>query len=133
MQTGEAAGLAAAIAVKGGQPPAGLDADRLVRELCRRKFMLSFFNDLDVAADDPRVAAAQYFGTKGFFADYDARLDAPLATATQAVWERGLAALRSGTLDPADLVKQVHQAEAQDSPPTTRTRGAALLAMWESL
>jgi hypothetical protein len=49
------------------------------------------------------------------------------------VWERGLAALRSGTLDPADLVKQVHQAEAKDSPPTTRTRGAALLAMWQSL
>jgi hypothetical protein len=133
MQTGEVAGLAAAIAVKGGGPPAGLDADQLVRELCRRKFMVSFFNDLDVAADDPRVAAAQYFGTKGFFADYDARLDAPLETATQAVWERGLAALRSGTLDPADLVKQVHQAEAKDSPPTTRTRGAALLAMWQSL
>jgi predicted neuraminidase len=133
MQTGEAAGLAAAIAVKGGQPPAGLDADRLVRELCRRKFMLSFFNDIDVGADDPRVAAAQYFGTKGFFADYDARLDAPLETATQAVWERGLAALRAGTLDPANLVKQVHQAEAKDSPPTTRTRGAALLTMWQSL
>ena len=133
MQTGEVAGLAAALAVKGGGSPAGLDADRLVRELCRRKFMVSFFNDLDVAADDPRVAAAQYFGTKGFFADYDARLDAPLATATQAVWERGLAALRSGTLDPTDLVKQVHQAETKDSPPTTSTRGAALLAMWESL
>jgi hypothetical protein len=27
----------------------------------------------------------------------------------------------------------VHQAEAKDSPPTTRTRGAALLAMWQSL
>jgi hypothetical protein len=133
MQTGEVVGLAAAIAVKGGGPPAGLDADRLVRGLCRRKFMVSFFNDLDVGADDPRVAAAQYFGTKGFFADYDARLDAPLETATQAVWERGLSALRSGTLDPADLVKQVHEAEAKDSPQTTRTRGAALLAMWESL
>ncbi|MFM7291601.1 MAG: FAD-dependent oxidoreductase, partial [Planctomycetia bacterium] len=119
MQTGEVAGLAAALAVKAGSPPAGLDADRLVRELCRRKCMVSFFNDLDVGGDDPRVAAAQYFGTQGFFADYDARLDKPLATATQAVWERGLAALRSGTLDPADLVKQVHEAEAKDSPPTS--------------
>jgi hypothetical protein len=27
----------------------------------------------------------------------------------------------------------VHEAEAKDSPQTTRTRGAALLAMWESL
>jgi hypothetical protein len=79
------------------------------------------------------VAAAEYFGTKGFFASYDAKLDAPLETAMLAVWERGLAALRAGTLDPADLVKQVHQAEAKDSPPTTRTRGAALLAMWQSL
>jgi hypothetical protein len=95
--------------------------------------MISFFNDLDVGADDPRVAAAQYFGTKGFFADYDARLDAPQKAATQAVWEQGFAALLSGALDPADLVKQVHRAESENSPPTGRTRGAALLAMWESL
>lgn len=133
MQTGEVAGLAAAMAVKAGSPPAGLDTDRLVRELCRRQFMVTFFNDLDVGADDPRVAAAQYFGTRGFFADYDARLDAPLATATQAVWDRGLAALRSDTLAPADLVKQVHEAEQENSPPTGRTRGEAMLAMWQSL
>jgi hypothetical protein len=94
---------------------------------------VTFFNDLPAAAGHPAMPAAQYFGTKGFFANYDAKLDAPLETATQAVWERGLAALRAGTLDPADLVKQVHQAEANDSPPTTRTRGAALLAMWQSL
>jgi hypothetical protein len=62
-----------------------------------------------------------------------ARLDKPLATATQAVWERGLAALRLGTLDPADLVKQVHEAEAKDSSPTSRTRGEALFAMWQGL
>ncbi|MFM8702732.1 MAG: FAD-dependent oxidoreductase, partial [Planctomycetia bacterium] len=43
MQTGEVAGLAAALAVKAGSPPTGLDADRLVRELCRRRCMVSFF------------------------------------------------------------------------------------------
>jgi hypothetical protein len=133
MMTGEAAGVAAALSKKHRITPGKLDPDRLLVTLVTRGHCVTFFNDLPAAAGHPAMPAAQYFGTKGFFANYDAKLDAPLETATQAVWERGLAALRAGTLDPADLVKQVHQAEANDSPPTTRTRGAALLAMWQSL
>ena len=47
----------------------------LLRKLAASHVMISFFNDLDVSADDPRIAAAQYLATKGFFADYNARLD----------------------------------------------------------
>ncbi len=50
----------------------------LIRKLATSRVMISFFNDVDVTSDDPRVPAAQYFGTKGFFASYDAKLDAPL-------------------------------------------------------
>ena len=133
MQLGESAGHAAALAVKSMITPATLDPDHLVRKLAASRVMVTFFNDVDVASNDPRVVAAQYFGTKGFFAGYDARLDEPLKASTQAVWERGLSMLREGTLDPADLARQVHLAEAQDSPPTKRTRGAVLDSMWRAL
>ncbi|MFM9197827.1 MAG: FAD-dependent oxidoreductase, partial [Planctomycetia bacterium] len=68
MQLGESAGHAAALAVKAGTPPARLDPDALIRKLAASRMMVTFFNDVDVAANDPRVAAAEYFGTKGFFA-----------------------------------------------------------------
>jgi hypothetical protein len=58
--------------------------------------------------NDPRVAAAQYFGTKGFFASYDAKLDEPLTEAVKAVWEKGFAELQKGTLEPMQLAKAVH-------------------------
>ncbi|MCX7825859.1 MAG: FAD-dependent oxidoreductase, partial [Verrucomicrobiae bacterium] len=79
MQTGEAAGFAAALAVKNNTTPAALDSDLLVRTLVKNRVMVSFFNDVDVTSDDPRIPAAQYLGTKGFFSDYDACLDEPVS------------------------------------------------------
>ena len=58
MQTGEAAGLAAALALKDKTTPAQLDPDRLVRALCERRSMVTFFNDVDVSANEPWIAAA---------------------------------------------------------------------------
>jgi hypothetical protein len=86
MQLGESAGHAAALAVKGKTTPGKLDPNDLIRKLATSRVMISFFNDVDVTSDDPRVAAAQYFGTQGFFASYDAKLDAPLTEAVKAVW-----------------------------------------------
>jgi hypothetical protein len=131
MQLGESAGLAAALAVKSSTPPALLDPELLVRELCARRSMVSFFNDVDVSADDPRVAAAQYFGTKGFFADYNARLDQPLTEALRDVWQDGFKQLQAGTLDPMKLAAIVRQAAAQESPATQNTRGGFLLRLWQ--
>lgn len=78
MQTGEAAGFAAAMAKARGVAPAELDADELVRKLASEQFMLGFFNDVEVGTDDPQIIAAQYFSTKGFFEDFDARLYDPV-------------------------------------------------------
>lgn len=133
MQLGESAGHAAALAVKGETTPAKLDPDLLIRRLATSRVMISFFNDLDVTSDDPRVPAAQYYGTKGFFSDYDARLDEPLTEAERAAWGRGIAALREGTLDPMELAREVHAARLADSPELDRTRGEALLSMWKTL
>ncbi len=133
MNVAESAGYAAALAVQQDIAPAQIDAEVLLRRLVGKKVMVSFFNDLDVAADDPRIAAAQYFATKGFFADYNARLDEPLKESTRRVWGQGLAALREGTLKPMEFIKQVRDAEAGDAPLLDRTRGESLLRMWKSM
>jgi hypothetical protein len=133
MQTGEAAGVAATLAIRQNRSPAQLNPDGLIRELCKRRFMISFFNDVDVSSDDPRVAAAQYFGTKGFFASYDAKLDTPLTESVKAVWQDGFKQLRQGTLDTARLAVAVHMAEAMDSPRTGTRRGDFLLQLWNQL
>jgi len=130
MQLGESAGFAAALAVKSEATPGKLDPDFLIRKLATSRVMVSFFNDVDVAGDDPRVPAAQYFGTKGFFASYDARLDEPLTEAVKAVWQNGLGQLREGRLDPAKLAAAVHLADEADSPTSGGTRGDWLLRNW---
>lgn len=133
MNVAESAGYAAALAVQQGIAPAQLDPEVLLRRLVAKKVMVSFFNDVDVAADDERIAAAQYFATKGFFADYNARLDAPLKESTRRVWGQGLAALRAGNHKPMEFVKLVRDAEAAESPAVDRSRGESLLRMWKSL
>jgi hypothetical protein len=132
MQLGESAGYAAALAVKARTNPTQLDPDVLIRKLAASRVMISFFNDLDVASDDPRVPAAQYFGTKGFFASYDAKLDEPLTESVRRVWGEGLIALRVGKLDPVQLAKRIQKAELEVSPKLDRSRGEAVLSMWRS-
>jgi hypothetical protein len=129
----ESAGHAAVLAIQNNITPAALDSDLLLRKLAASHVMLSFFNDVDVASNDPRVAAAQYFATKGFFADYNARLDEPLTESIRAAWGRGLAAIRAGALKPMELVKEVHEAESADAKKLDRTRGEALLSMWKAI
>ncbi len=133
MQLGESAGHAAALAVKGKTTLGKLDPDVLIRQLATSRVMISFFNDVEVTSDDPRIPATQYFGTKGFFASYDTKLDAPLSEAVKAAWEKGFEDLQKGTLDPMQLAKAAQEAEANPTPQTKETRGAVLLAMWNEL
>ncbi len=133
MHLGESAAWAIVLAAKERIPPAKVNVDHLQRRLAASRVMISFFNDVDVADDDPRNAAAQYFGTKGFFAGYDAKLDAPLSEGLKAVWQEGFDELKDSTLEPMRLAKAVQTAEAQASPSTNETRGAALLKMWNGL
>jgi hypothetical protein len=92
---------------------------------------VTFFNDVDAAGDDPRVPAAQYFGTKGFFAGYDARLGEPLTESLQKAWVEGFTQLQAGTLDPMRLARMVRESETVPSPATTQTRGDFLLQLWK--
>jgi hypothetical protein len=43
--------------------------------------MVAFFNDVDVAGDEPWIPAVQYLATQGFFDSYDARSPEPLGDA----------------------------------------------------
>lgn len=134
MQTGEAAGLAAALAKQQCVAPAQLEADLLVRTLVKHRHLVSFFNDLKVTDPEPVIAAAQYFATRGFFHSYDAALHEPLTEATAKVWRQGFAELQSGNLDPRDLAARVAKAAADtNSPPTGLSRGEEILKMWKLL
>lgn len=133
MQIGESAGFAVALAKAAGVAPALVDRERLTRELARRQTLLAFFNDVDVAGDDPQVVAAQYFATRGFFADYDARLAEPLTEALAETWRQGFARLQAGDLDIRQLTRSVQQSAAKDAPALATTRGNFLLDLWQRL
>jgi hypothetical protein len=129
MQTGEAAGFAAALAKKQKTSPAKLNSDLLVRTLVERRQMVSFFNDISVAGKEPWIPAVEYFGTKGFFHDYDVKANTPLKRTTAKLWAEGLAKLRAGKLDPNALARAVSEAERADAAPATAAEFAAMLPL----
>lgn len=86
MQTGEAAGFAAAMSVKTKTAPANLDSVKLVRKLAENQFLVSFFNDIKVTGEEKWIPAVQYFATQGFFHTFDANAGASLDNTTAALW-----------------------------------------------
>jgi len=113
VQIGESAGFAAVLAAKNRTTPAQLDPDLLLRNLVKNRVMVSFFNDVDVTADEPWIPAVQYFGTKGFFHSYDAKPGEPLTEPLAKTWADGFAQIRAGKLDPNALARAVATAEAE--------------------
>jgi hypothetical protein len=84
MAIGQAAGVAAHLALHEKVPLRAVPIDPLQRELLRQGQVLTYFKDIDRA--DPAYAALQYFGTKGFFRDYFARSKDKLDRATAREW-----------------------------------------------
>ena len=117
MQTGEAAGWAAALSKKHHTMPGKLDSDLLVRTFVEKRQLVSFFNE------GMQTAAAQYFGTQGFFASYDAKLDEPLTEAVKAVWEQKFDTVQKR----AQAVAKVERAESKSAG---QTRGGFLESMF---
>ena len=112
MQTGEAAGFAAALAKREGTVPGRLDPDLLVRTLAGRRHVVSFFNDVHPLGPEPWIPAAQVLATRGFFHDYNARMDEPLKAATARAWADALAGIRAGRSDPNAVARAVAAAES---------------------
>jgi len=149
MTIGEAAAFATLQAIRRNQPPANIDPDALLRTLATKHVMISFFNDVDVSANEPWIPAAQYFGTKGFFAEYDVRPSAALTRAVAEAWAEGYAKLRGNQHDGMALMRRVTEAEQSESltisggefsklakikapSSATLTRAEALQALWAS-
>ena len=96
MHIGEAAGYAAALAVKENTVPGKVSVPRLQRVLAGNGVMLSFFNDSDMKTKAPWVPAVQYLAARGFFSSYNAGAEDPLTLATAQQWARAFGELAAG-------------------------------------
>ena len=128
MQTGEAAGFAAAQAVKTKAAPADIDTDRLLRTLAERGAMISFFNDVDVASGKAWVPAVEFLATKGFFASYNSYAEKPLTAFVARVWAETFGHLLAGRLDAHARAVFFNQADRSDRRPVPAEEFAAMLA-----
>lgn len=118
MQLGEAAGLAAALAKNQATTVAAIDLNLLVGDLVDHQFMVSFFNDVDVASGRFWTPAVEFFGTKGFFRSYDARADAPLTMDVAVCWATVFGKLANGEVFDSDSAARSLPRDGLGSGPT---------------
>ncbi|MGE3315271.1 MAG: FAD-dependent oxidoreductase [Planctomycetaceae bacterium] len=86
MSIGEAAAVAVAMAKAAKTSPARIDTDLLAQNLAERRFLLSFFNDVENAESKAWYPAVQYLGARGYFGSYDARPERPLTGPLASAW-----------------------------------------------
>ncbi|MBM3782709.1 MAG: FAD-dependent oxidoreductase [Acidobacteria bacterium] len=86
MAMGQAAGLAAHLAVRADIAPRALEPGYLQRELLKLGQVITYFKDIDRA--HPNYAALQYWGARGFFTDYFARANDPVSDEVAKAWAR---------------------------------------------
>ena len=120
MQTGEAAGLAVALARNKKIAPAALPSHELVRSLAEHRALVSFFNDFKVTDEAAWVPAVEFLATQGFFPSYDARANEPLDAATAKEWAAAAKLLVSKKLKPRELAATL----AQVAPASTTVTSA---------
>ena len=84
MALGQAAGVAAHLAVATDAPVRNVNVAKMQRLLLQQGQVLTYFKDLDPA--DPSFQAMQFWGAKGFFQGYDARPSDPLEYSQAADW-----------------------------------------------
>jgi hypothetical protein len=115
MALGQAAGVAAHLAIETNKQPRAIDVDQLQRGLLRGGQVVTYFKDIDRA--DPAYAAIQYFGAKGFFRDYWARSTDPVSRKEARRW------LRIAGVDPPEDTA----INWESTEPLTRSEIARLL------
>ncbi|MDR1866396.1 MAG: FAD-dependent oxidoreductase [Bacteroidales bacterium] len=85
MAMGQAAGIAASVAIDHRCKIRNVDVAQLQDRLLRQNATLMYFRDL--APDSPHFTMAQYMGLRGYLPDWNARLDEPVDAATAALWQ----------------------------------------------
>ncbi|MBZ0254810.1 FAD-dependent oxidoreductase, partial [bacterium] len=86
MALGQAAGAAAALSVKLGEPVRGINVERLQDALIAQGAVLVYFKD--VKPGDKHYAALQYFALRGFYPmnEWEAKLDQPISGVRANQW-----------------------------------------------
>jgi len=84
MALGQAAGVAAHLALENKIEPRAVDTNRLQRLLLQRDHVITYFKDID--RKHAAYAALQYFGTRGFFPTYEAKPDEAVDRETARQW-----------------------------------------------
>ncbi|MBM3727352.1 MAG: FAD-dependent oxidoreductase [Acidobacteria bacterium] len=133
MALGQAAGVAAHLALAGGVEPRAVDPSKLQRELLERDQVITYFRDIDRA--DPAFRALQYFGAKGFFTGYLARSRDPLDQPTAERWWR-LAMNAEPPSKPAAFTRETLRSWLPKAALTgdgAVTRGEFCAALYEAL
>lgn len=111
MNIGEAAAWAAVQAAETGVMPAEIDTELLVQKLADSRVMISFFNDIDLGADEAWIPAVAYLATKGFFPGYNAGATDALDEGTAKVWAAAYHTLKEGkSSSPVDTAAAARKA-----------------------
>lgn len=129
MHIGEAAGYAAALAVKEDTVPGKISVPGLQRLLVENGIMVSFFNDLDMKTKAPWVPAVQYLAARGFFNSYNSGAEDPLKLAMAQQWARSFGELAAGTGTASGRALSLSRLAASSAnPPVTVREFTAMLS-----
>jgi len=85
MAMGQAAGIAASIAIDDASHVRYVDSKKLQRALIRQKATLIYFRDIGLS--DPDFALSQVMGLQGYLPGWEAKLDQPIDEQTAANWK----------------------------------------------
>jgi hypothetical protein len=113
MALGEAAGVAAHLAIAENTTPRQIKVERLQRELVQHGAVLVYFSD--VTPEHPAYPAVQYLALRGLLPGWTARLDEPMDATTLSDWRMAL-----GLPERA-------------APANLSARGAHLRDLWQEL
>lgn len=84
MALGEAAGIAASIAIDESTPMNKVDIDKLQKKLINNKATLIYFRDVNI--EDPDFAMVQYMGIRGYLLEWNANLDKIISIEAAEKW-----------------------------------------------
>ncbi|MDF9830122.1 FAD-dependent oxidoreductase [Parabacteroides sp. PF5-6] len=85
MALGEAAGIAASLAIDTESKIKNIEIEALQDKLIEKKSTLIYFRDVDI--NDPDFAMVQYMGLRGYLPDWNACLDDTIDDETVSLWK----------------------------------------------
>jgi len=101
MALGEAAGIAASLAIDTDSKIKNIGMEALQDKLIQQKSTLIYFRDVNI--NDPDFAMVQYMGLRGYLPDWNARLDDAIDDETASLWK---------SLSQMDIKKGISRREA---------------------